>query len=121
MAPKGGARKVVRTSCTTTRLRRKKQKKPPIFYKDCHPPSSDSVLLSVSPDRVPSTKEEEEEDNGGVCSTPKGDRYKIPETGTCPPAPKKNRPRCWSQGRRSYFASPEIEAFFLHALGGISV
>ncbi|KAI4368620.1 hypothetical protein MLD38_017160 [Melastoma candidum] len=120
MAPKGGAGNAARTSCMTARPRRRRKKKEaPLRCDESFRPASDTVVVSVSPDEVSCVKEEED---GGVCSTPKGERYKIPAMGTCPPAPKKRRrPGFWSRGRRSFFASPEIEAFFLHALGGISV
>ncbi|KZV36370.1 hypothetical protein F511_03811 [Dorcoceras hygrometricum] len=57
---------------------------------------------------------------GSVCSTPKGKRFKIPETLECPPAPKKRRltSKTCSFKRRSYvkfFAPPEIEGFFSRA------
>ena len=59
------------------------------------------------------------------CSTPKGDKFRIPEVVNCPPAPKKRRveaPNC--SVRRSpiaFFAPPDLELFFHFALRGISV
>ncbi|KAG7022087.1 Cyclin-dependent protein kinase inhibitor SMR13, partial [Cucurbita argyrosperma subsp. argyrosperma] len=50
------------------------------------------------------------------CSTPKADRFKIPEIQICPPAPKKQRPisNCSLQKHSpiAFFASPDIELFF---------
>ncbi|KAH9610380.1 hypothetical protein KSS87_001043 [Heliosperma pusillum] len=53
------------------------------------------------------------------CSTPKSDRYKIPEIVTCPPAPKKPRVspsiNCLIQKRRpiTFFAHPDLDKFFM--------
>ncbi|KAG6590203.1 Cyclin-dependent protein kinase inhibitor SMR13, partial [Cucurbita argyrosperma subsp. argyrosperma] len=50
------------------------------------------------------------------CSTPKAERFRIPEIKICPPAPKKQRitSNCSSQKPSpiSFFASPDIEMFF---------
>ncbi|KAI4383692.1 hypothetical protein MLD38_009498 [Melastoma candidum] len=110
MAPKGAvARRVAITSCTKTKPRKKA--------------SASSLVHDRIIKEETASKKDEEEQTGDGCSTPKAERYKIPVVGTCPPAPKKRRPRCRSRGRRQrpYFASPDIEVFFLHALGGISV
>ncbi|KAF5725477.1 hypothetical protein HS088_TW23G00199 [Tripterygium wilfordii] len=60
-----------------------------------------------------------------VCSTPKADRFRIPEIDTCPPAPKKQRvmTNCSSLQRTpiAFFAPPDIELFFFVALGNVSV
>ncbi|XP_019417630.1 PREDICTED: cyclin-dependent protein kinase inhibitor SMR2-like [Lupinus angustifolius] len=60
-------------------------------------------------------------------STPKGQKFRIPEVSTCPPAPKK-KPRLLSSNycslRRSplqLFASLELEIFFSIALPEVSV
>ncbi|KAL8527514.1 hypothetical protein ACS0TY_005382 [Phlomoides rotata] len=73
--------------------------------------------------------EEEEEWVQSDCSTPKAERYRIPEIKTCPPAPKKKRriihpPRYNSNVRTSqipFFLPPDIDLFFYFALRGISV
>lgn len=70
--------------------------------------------------------------NNNGCSTPKGQKFRIPEISTCPPAPKKRRldesqsPSSASSFsvRRSpiaFFAPPDLELFFHRALRGISV
>ncbi|KAF5748746.1 hypothetical protein HS088_TW04G00704 [Tripterygium wilfordii] len=60
-----------------------------------------------------------------VCSTPKAERFRIPEIDTCPPAPKKQRvmTNCSSLQRTpiAFFAPPDIELFFFFALGNVSV
>uniref|UniRef100_A0A5B7C7L8 Cyclin-dependent protein kinase inhibitor SMR13 n=1 Tax=Davidia involucrata TaxID=16924 RepID=A0A5B7C7L8_DAVIN len=58
------------------------------------------------------------------CSTPKAQRFRIPEILTCPPAPKKRRvvSNCSLQRAPiAFFAPPDIELFFFFALGDISV
>ncbi|XP_042499907.1 cyclin-dependent protein kinase inhibitor SMR9-like [Macadamia integrifolia] len=58
------------------------------------------------------------------CSTPKGQRFRIPDILSCPPAPKKRRvaPN-WSSPRSpiSFFSPPDLELFFFFALRDISV
>ncbi|KAI4385380.1 hypothetical protein MLD38_003414 [Melastoma candidum] len=121
MAPKGAvARRVARTSCTTAKPRKK------VVASFVHDRTIKEESASKKDGEEVMTGDGEEVTTGDGCSTPKAERYKIPVVGTCPPAPKKRKPRCWSQGRkgrkqRPYFASPDLEAFFLHALGGISV
>ncbi|KAK4441458.1 Cyclin-dependent protein kinase inhibitor SMR13 [Sesamum alatum] len=58
------------------------------------------------------------------CSTPKAERFRIPEIKTCPPAPKKRRmvTSCFSRRTSiSFFAPPDIELFFNYALCSIPV
>ncbi|PIN00856.1 hypothetical protein CDL12_26636 [Handroanthus impetiginosus] len=58
------------------------------------------------------------------CSTPKAERYRIPEIQTCPPAPKKRRMSTSCSLRRTsiaFFSHPDIELFFNFALCGIPV
>ncbi|KAK3032974.1 hypothetical protein RJ639_035802 [Escallonia herrerae] len=67
------------------------------------------------------TKIDDAEFNGG-CSTPKAQKYRIPEIVTCPPAPKKRRVASSCSLRRSpiaFFAPPDLELFFVFALGDI--
>ncbi|XP_020213899.1 cyclin-dependent protein kinase inhibitor SMR9 [Cajanus cajan] len=59
-----------------------------------------------------------------VCSTPKGQKFRIPEISTCPPAPKKPRVLSNCSLRRSplsFFTPPDLEHFFLVALRDVSV
>lgn len=66
---------------------------------------------------------------GSGCSTPKAQRFRIPEIVTCPPAPKKQRvvSNCSSLQRNpssrpiAFFAPPDLELFFFFALRDISV
>ncbi|KAH7543537.1 uncharacterized protein LOC107412600 [Ziziphus jujuba] len=70
-----------------------------------------------------------DDDDDGVstseCSTPKAQRFRIPEIVTCPPAPKKQRVVSdFSTLQRSpiaFYAPPDLELFFSFALRGISV
>ncbi|GFP87025.1 hypothetical protein PHJA_000846300 [Phtheirospermum japonicum] len=66
--------------------------------------------------------------DSSVCSTPKAERFRIPEISTCPPAPKKTRivrNNCSLKRTEApavpFFASPDIELFFYFALRGIQV
>ncbi|CAN6691642.1 unnamed protein product [Malus baccata var. baccata] len=60
-----------------------------------------------------------------ACSTPKAQRFRIPEIVTCPPAPKKKRAissNClFRRSPIAFFAPPDLELFFCFANGGISV
>ncbi|KAI4306696.1 hypothetical protein L6164_029951 [Bauhinia variegata] len=62
--------------------------------------------------------------SASACSTPKAERFRIPEVSTCPPAPQKPRvlPNC-SLHRTpiAFFAPPDLELFFFVALRDISV
>jgi hypothetical protein len=54
-----------------------------------------------------------------ACSTPKAERFRIPEIQTCPPAPRKQRmiSICSLQRRPiAFFAPPDLELFFFYAL-----
>ncbi|XWS71159.1 hypothetical protein CRYUN_Cryun03dG0115300 [Craigia yunnanensis] len=58
------------------------------------------------------------------CSTPKAQRFRIPEMDTCPPAPKKQRALSNCSLQRTpiaFFAPPDLELFFLFALRDISI
>ncbi|KAJ6363396.1 hypothetical protein OIU78_003546 [Salix suchowensis] len=72
---------------------------------------------------TPSTSSEESCDDGIVgCSTPKAQRFKIPETLSCPPAPMKRRLTTKCPSKKSpiaFFASPDIELFFFFAFQNI--
>uniref|UniRef100_A0A2K1ZX84 Uncharacterized protein n=1 Tax=Populus trichocarpa TaxID=3694 RepID=A0A2K1ZX84_POPTR len=62
--------------------------------------------------------------NEGIvgCSTPKAQRFKIPETLSCPPAPMKRRVTTKCSSKKSpiaFFASPDIELFFFLAFHNI--
>lgn len=57
------------------------------------------------------------------CTTPKAQKYRIPEVSTCPPAPKKRRVVSGCILRRttpiSFFDPPDIELFFASHLASI--
>ncbi|CAH1428938.1 unnamed protein product [Lactuca virosa] len=56
------------------------------------------------------------------CTTPKAQKYQIPEISTCPPAPKKRRLVSSCTLRRtpiSFFDPPDIELFFASHLASI--
>ncbi|CAA0815286.1 Unknown protein [Striga hermonthica] len=68
--------------------------------------------------------EDEEVLPGSICSTPKAERFRIPEIKTCPPAPKKRRISANCSSRRTsiaFFSHPDIELFFNFPLRGIQV
>ncbi|KAK2653227.1 hypothetical protein Ddye_013083 [Dipteronia dyeriana] len=71
------------------------------------------------------------QDINGGCSTPKGERFRIPEILSCPPAPMKKTSTTTSSksSKRStssssspipFFAPPDIELFFLFAFQNVS-
>ncbi|KAJ6670805.1 CYCLIN-DEPENDENT PROTEIN KINASE INHIBITOR SMR13 [Salix viminalis] len=54
-----------------------------------------------------------------ACSTPKAERFRIPEIQTCPPAPRKQRMVSGCSLRRrpiAFFAPPDLELFFFCSL-----
>ncbi|KAI3716531.1 hypothetical protein L1987_67470 [Smallanthus sonchifolius] len=56
------------------------------------------------------------------CTTPKAQKYRIPEVLTCPPAPKKRRIVSTCTLRRtpiSFFDPPDIELFFASHLASV--
>ncbi|KAG6789454.1 hypothetical protein POTOM_005552 [Populus tomentosa] len=57
--------------------------------------------------------------SASACSTPKAERFRIPEIQTCPPAPRKERiiSNCSLQRRPiAFFAPPDLELFFFYAI-----
>lgn len=60
--------------------------------------------------------------SSSLPSTPKAERFRIPEIVTCPPAPKKQRLMTSSTNPSNcsvpipFFAPPDLELFFLFAL-----
>lgn len=129
-----------RNSTTTTTLQKKQQvkKKQPLMKKkkeEIKYSSSiiESPCLSPSKESTNSLKrsndEMEDNNNNNICSTPKAERFRIPEIKTCPPAPKKRRifdsssSSCHSLRRNpvTFFAPPDLDLFFFIALGDIPV
>ncbi|XP_010479608.1 PREDICTED: cyclin-dependent protein kinase inhibitor SMR3 [Camelina sativa] len=117
MASKG--KKPIRR--TTTRRSKR------IHYKNPSPPpcstiiNSDVTSTSSSPTTSPTstaTPSSFQPESG--CCTPKSKKSRIPEMLTCPPAPKKQKvgQNCALRRRQiAFFASPDVEMFFVFALG----
>lgn len=140
MAPSGrtASNKISRTTKTTTRARTRQPRK--AHFKNKKQQSStrskkqeiiNNVLPSscLSKTSQESSKEEKTEisevidvsnnNSNSACSTPKGQKYRIPEISTCPPAPKKQRVVSNCSLRRSplsFFVPPDLEHFFLVTL-----
>ncbi|KAJ4724279.1 Cyclin-dependent protein kinase [Melia azedarach] len=87
--------------------------------------SSTTTTTTTSSDFDQGTDHIPTSSNNSGCSTPRAERFRIPEIVTCPPAPKKQRvvnPNC--SLRRTpiaFFAPPDLELFFFFALRDISV
>ncbi|KAG2671170.1 hypothetical protein I3760_14G121100 [Carya illinoinensis] len=87
------------------------------------PPNSSTTSSSDFP-KVRDIDFEGVEVPSSGCSTPKAQRFRIPEISTCPPAPKKQRvvSNCSLQRTPiAFFAPPDLELFFFFALRDISV
>ncbi|GFY98245.1 hypothetical protein Acr_12g0007860 [Actinidia rufa] len=72
-------------------------------------------------EKKPNEEDRSEDETG--CSTPKAKRYRLPETLSCPPPPKKKRVAAKCSPRSSpiaFFSPPDIELFFLFAFRDIS-
>lgn len=88
--------------------------------------STSNLLEPSAPITSPSVPKLDDSEN--ICSTPKAERFRIPEVGTCPPAPKKRRVRAAAAAALSFrrtplafFAPPDLELFFYFALRGIQL
>ncbi|XP_059668912.1 cyclin-dependent protein kinase inhibitor SMR9-like [Cornus florida] len=84
-------------------------------------PLTSSSSLNFIPTATSSPTEKSAPSPG--CSTPKAQRFRIPEILTCPPAPKKRRivSNCSLQRTPiAFFAPPDIELFFFFALRDVS-
>ncbi|GAB4847877.1 hypothetical protein Ancab_026936 [Ancistrocladus abbreviatus] len=62
----------------------------------------------------PKEKETAEDDEEECSTTPTAREARIPETSTCPPAPRKRRPssKCSFNGVREFFNPPDLETVF---------
>ncbi|MCE3051791.1 hypothetical protein HAX54_050808 [Datura stramonium] len=107
---------------TTTSVQKKKMKK-----NDKEEIQSSTIIIN-SPCKSPCKRSSNDEmENNNTCSTPKAERFRIPEMKTCPPAPKKRRiisssstsTNCHSlrRGPVTFFAPPDLDLFFFLALG----
>ncbi|CAK7331042.1 unnamed protein product [Dovyalis caffra] len=129
MAPTG--RKRARAK-TTTRPRRTQYKKVVVKPKSVKEvsivedlPSNSSTASSGNDfSKISGLDFEGVDISTSACSTPKAERFRIPEIQTCPPAPRKQRiiSNCSLQRRPiAFFAPPDLELFFFYALHDISV
>ncbi|EEF48903.1 cyclin-dependent protein kinase inhibitor SMR13 [Ricinus communis] len=87
-------------------------------------PSSSSTTTSLKIDGFDFEGVDDHISTTSPCSTPKAQKFRIPEIVTCPPAPKKQRmiSNCSLQRRPiAFFAPPDIELFFFYARHDISV
>ncbi|AES70724.1 hypothetical protein MtrunA17_Chr3g0103421 [Medicago truncatula] len=142
MAPSGrtASNKISRTTKATTRTRTRQPRRTDFKKKQQQQQSSthtkkQEIINKVLPSSClpktsqESSKEEKTEisevidvsnsNNNSACSTPKGQKYRIPEISTCPPAPKKQRVVSNCSLRRSplsFFVPPDLEHFFLVTL-----
>ncbi|KAJ0020319.1 hypothetical protein Pint_31069 [Pistacia integerrima] len=115
----------------TTQNKKKKQKEEK-KKKEVQKASSSSTITTSSDDfsknnntNISDHHHLDSSSSPSGCSTPKAERYRIPEIMTCPPAPKKQRvvSNCSSLQRTpiAFFAPPDLELFFFFALRDISV
>ncbi|KAM5584571.1 cyclin-dependent protein kinase inhibitor SMR9 [Rosa sericea] len=119
------ARRTIFKKPVVVKPKQKIQKTPP-------PPNSPSKSSSLISGGLPQTESIDFEAvvhhdvsaTSSPCSTPKAQRYRIPQIVSCPPAPKKQRVNSNCLFRRSpiaFFAPPDLELFFYFANRGISV
>ncbi|KAK7289703.1 hypothetical protein RIF29_03555 [Crotalaria pallida] len=120
---------------TTTKTRRRTRQPRKTNFKKQHTKSKKQEMPTVFPSSSSSQDSSKEGENevcevidvssSSACSTPKGQKFRLPEISTCPPAPKK--PRVLSSNcslRRSslsFFSPPDLEQFFFVALRDVSV
>ncbi|KAJ7964096.1 Cyclin-dependent protein kinase inhibitor SMR13 [Quillaja saponaria] len=129
MAPSGRRTTTSRTKAASTRKPRRPHsfKKQPVQRKN----QETSTITLTSSSNNNSKKDVMGFDQGTIevsstsdCSTPKAQRFRIPEILTCPPAPKKQRVLSNCSLHRSpiaFFAPPDIELFFFFELRDIPV
>ncbi|KAJ7959755.1 Cyclin-dependent protein kinase inhibitor SMR13 [Quillaja saponaria] len=138
MAP-SGRRTTASRKKTSTSTRTRKQRNTHNFKKQPLQSKETSTITmsssSSSSSTISSNNFSKKESNMGfedtievssvsACSTPKAQRFQIPEILTCPPAPKKQRVHSNCSLHRSpiaFFAPPDLELFFFFALGNIPV
>ncbi|KAJ9698006.1 hypothetical protein PVL29_007218 [Vitis rotundifolia] len=103
----------------TRRPRRTQYSRPPVQSSDPQP--SMDHAADDNPSNTPAVELESVDISNNGFSTPKAQRFRIPEILTCPPAPKKRRPN-YSLRRSpiAFFAPPDLELFFFFALGDVS-
>ncbi|KAK7387211.1 hypothetical protein VNO78_27806 [Psophocarpus tetragonolobus] len=118
------------TTTTTTHFKKKQQQQQHTKSKKQEtvptvlPSSCSSISSQDSSKEVDMHGSEVIDVSNSPCSTPKGQKFRIPEISTCPPAPKKPRVLSNCSLRRSphsFFAPPDLEHFFFVALRDVSV
>nr|XP_011459506.1 PREDICTED: uncharacterized protein LOC105349986 [Fragaria vesca subsp. vesca] len=117
-------RTIVKKPVVVVKPKQKIQKTPP--PPPSSPSKSSSSLISSGLSKTESIDFEavDVSATSSPCSTPKAQRFRIPQIVSCPPAPKKPRVSSNCLFRRSpiaFFAPPELELFFYYANRGISV
>ncbi|KAJ6984713.1 cyclin-dependent protein kinase inhibitor SMR9 [Populus alba x Populus x berolinensis] len=125
MAPTGRKRARARTRARTSRKTQyKRAVVKPKSIKEAYStidqdfPSNSSASCDDS-SRIAGLDFEGVDTSTSACSTPKAERFRIPEIQTCPPAPRKQRmiSICSLQRRPiAFFAPPDLELFFFYAL-----
>ncbi|XP_022944116.1 cyclin-dependent protein kinase inhibitor SMR13 [Cucurbita moschata] len=112
MAPSGG-KMATRTRANLPNLKLNKKIKKTKKQQQQQQQKLKQIPAAIPNDAVHFTDDSTDIDGG--CSTPKAERFRIPDILTCPPAPKKPRPSSDCSLRRSpiaFFAPPELELFF---------
>ncbi|CAJ2640192.1 cyclin-dependent protein kinase inhibitor SMR13 [Trifolium pratense] len=116
--------RTTKTTTTTTRRTRTRQPRRTNSKKNKKQEMITNVLPSSCLSKNSSREEEKMEisevidvsNSNSPCSTPKGQKFRIPEISTCPPAPKKQRVVSNCSLRRSplsFFVPPDLDHFFL--------
>ncbi|CAI9106386.1 OLC1v1005526C1 [Oldenlandia corymbosa var. corymbosa] len=90
-------------------------------------PRKSSDIISISTSTIEDDYDfvqmsEKSPDYCSPCTTPRSEKFRIPEIQTCPPAPKKQRVTNYSTLTRrpiAFFAPPDVELFFFVALRDI--
>ncbi|XVE60001.1 hypothetical protein DITRI_Ditri05aG0091600 [Diplodiscus trichospermus] len=129
MAPSSGRGKTTRKSSKPRRSHyKKKVVKPKISIQQTSVledlPSNSSTISSDHRCSKIGGVVDDDISTTSPCSTPKAQRFRIPEMDSCPPAPKKQRviSNCSLQRAPiAFFAPPDLELFFFFAPRDIPV
>ncbi|KAJ6424764.1 hypothetical protein OIU85_001349 [Salix viminalis] len=135
MAPNGRKRTRAKTTRRTGRrtqyekqvMKAKSMKEASILMEDLPSNSSTTTTTTTSCNgcsKIDGVDFEGVDISASACSTPKAERFRIPEIQTCPPAPRKQRiiSNCSLQRRPiAFFAPPDLELFFFYAIHDVSV
>uniref|UniRef100_A0A6N2MVX9 Uncharacterized protein n=1 Tax=Salix viminalis TaxID=40686 RepID=A0A6N2MVX9_SALVM len=132
MAPNGRKRTRAKTTRRTGRrtqyekqvMKAKSMKEASILMEDLPSNSSTTTTSCNGCSKIDGVDFEGVDISASACSTPKAERFRIPEIQTCPPAPRKQRiiSNCSLQRRPiAFFAPPDLELFFFYAIHDVSV